>query len=253
MSRWVFVDIDLNETIIDDDTFRLVGEDQPAESDIVERSHQAGAENPGIIRDTSKALEFEYIINFATEVEFRDYVNEFLYNARKAVYIKDTDTSRQIKVNYEDHENGYIPGGFRKGATNSLSFTALTPYWEDISFQTASQTGDSLSFSITNTGWVIVKPILTITASVLTTKFSFRVTETGRGILINDLQFGALGLTEYIVNCVEGTSELNGISREGRIKGGTGFFSLPVGSSTVEVELTASATVKIDYKRRYYI
>lgn len=254
MSRYQFIDIDDNTYDVDDDTFKLLEESNPIESDILERSNKPGAINPGILRDTSKELVFDYETNYPTETAFRNYLNEFLYNARKCIKIKDTVLEVEIDVNYSDNSVGYDRGGFHKGAINTLTFTALTPFWEGIAYVTDTDSSiTSATMTISNTGWIECSPIIKITALAQITKFSIRNVTTGRGILIEDLQFGTLGLEEYIIDCVNGTSQLNGISRENRIKAGTGYFTLPVGTSSVEFELSALANIELKYKRRYYV
>lgn len=252
--RWKFIDVDANEYTVDDPTFRLSTETNPTESDVLERSFEDGAINPGIVRDTSKELEFIYDINYGTETSFRTYLNEFLYNARKIAILEDTVLNQQIPVEYISHEIGYDPGGFRKGAINTLVLRALSPFWEATTYTTDTDSGSTtITFPITNDGYVAANPVFTLTTAVNVTKFSIKNDVTNKGIVVQDLQFGLLGLTEYIVDCEEGTSELNGLSRESRIKGGTGFFSIPVGSSNIVVNVNGQTTVEVKYKKRYFI
>ncbi len=254
MSRYKFVNASDVEYIVLNESFKLLEESNPVEADLVERSFEAGSELPGIQRDESKEFVFQYDENHPTETEFRDQMNEYLYYARNAVKIIDTVINREIPVVFIDNTISYDAGGFKNGAICQTTFQALLPYWRDVDYQIESDSGVSADTQIiTNNGWVDAAPVFTITALEQITKFSIRNLTTGLGILIQDLQFGILGLNTYIIDMEEGTVELNGFSRESRIKGGTGFFKLPVGSSILEFTLNGQATIETKFKRRYYI
>ena len=84
-------------------------------------------------------------------------------------------------------------------------------------------------------------------------KFSIRLRETGEGILVEDLEFGLLGLNTYIIDNVDGVIELNTLNRNQKIRSGTGFFNLQVGINTPEFVATDSVDIEIKFKQRYYI
>ena len=254
MIRYSLIDSNDNTYDIDNKSFKLLSDDFDIEVDIVERSYQAGADFPGIQRDASKELTFQYDINLPDDSSFRDEINLITQKFRSTVKIWDKKLNLTTDVLYASQSIQYDEGGFLRGAKINVTFTQLTPYWEDKDFNTEIQSGLTAGIiTINNAGYIETPAIFTIVADGNITKFSLRITETGDGIVIKDLQFGTVGLDTYIIDNSEGTAELNQILRNNKIQQGTGFFNLAVGINTIEFIANGSAQIQAQWKRRYYI
>jgi hypothetical protein len=253
-NRWVLVDSDGNKKTITNQSFKRLEALLTVEADVIERTFKAGADFPGIQRDTATELIFQYDKNKVLEDDFRGDINQLMYWLRKTRVIQDTITQLETDVILTEHSIAYDNGGFNRGAINNITFIQLKPYWQDINFNVESETGVSAdSFVISNTGWVETPCIITINALENITKYSIRLNETLEGIVVGDLQFGTLGLDTYIIDNENGTLELNGKNRKNKIKSGTGFFNLQVGTNTLIFQLRGTAEIEIKWKRRFYI
>jgi hypothetical protein len=251
--RYKLIDSLGAEYIINDPTFKLLEEENPVEVDFVERSFRAGDDVPGIQRDQAKDLNFQYDTN-DTEGNFRNYVNEFIKQCRKALYIRDTYLNIEAEIRMTSHTNAYDEGGFHQGAVNTITFRMLKPYWQDIEYTTITDTGTTAdTYIINNTGYIETPAIFTLVALEAVTKYSIVRREDNFGIVVKDLQFGTEGLTTYIIDNADGTIELNGINRNETIVDGTGFFLLQPGVNTIDITTNGVVTVEIQYKRRYYV
>ena len=254
MSRWKLLDIDNNSYTIPDDSLRILERSFKIETDIIEKSFRAGADFPGIQRDTSAEIGFKYDYNINDEQTFRTYLNTLIMNLRKSVILQDTVNQIQTDILLSEKSISYDEGGFNFGSQNEITFKQLRPFWEDIISTDVSFTGyTSGQVIIDNQGYIETPPVITLYAEGPVTKISIRVNETGEGIVIKDLQFGSLGLNVYIIDCKEGTSELSGVNRNNMIQNGTGFFNLKVGTNTLQFEFDGNRAVDISYKKRYWI
>lgn len=253
-NRFSMVDADNNEYTFDDRAFTILKRGLEIELDIIEKSFNPGADFPGIQRDNSSTLEFVYDFNKSVENDFRASLNELIRQARKTVLIRDNINKLETEAILESVEINYDKGGFNLGSQDTFVFRQLIPYWRDIDYITVSESDiTSGLLVIINDGYIETPPIVTITAREAISKLSIRINETREGILINDLEFGVAGLNTYIIDNKAGFAELNQINRNQKIKDGTGFFDLRVGTNTILLELNGSAEVDFSYKRRFYI
>jgi len=56
-----------------------------------------------------------------------------------------------------------------------------------------------------------------------------------------------------ILDCEKGTLKIGDLNRIASIAGGTGFFSFPVGVSTLKVTPSAACDVNIKWREREYV
>lgn len=253
-NRFSMIDADNNEYSFDDRAFTIMKRGLEVELDIIEKSFNPGADFPGIQRDQSSTLEFIYDFNKAVENDFRSSLNELIRQARKTVLIRDNINKLETEALLESVEINYDKGGFNLGSQDTFTFKQLIPYWRDIDYINVSESSiTSGMLVIVNNGYIETPPIITITALEAISKFAIRINETGEGILINDLEFGLAGLDIYIIDNKAGFAELDQINRNQKIKDGTGFFDLRVGTNTILLELSGAAEVEFSYKRRYYL
>lgn len=251
--RWGFVRSDDTVFTIEDPTFKLLEEELTTEVDFIPRSSQPGDDVPGISRDTGKDLTFEYE-TFGTESEFREYINTLLMEVKQAVKLRDTDNDTETNIKFISNTLGYVTGGFKLGAINTLLLRMTTPYWEDKEATTVTTTNKtSHSFVINNTGYIDTPFIARITALEAINQFSIIREEDNFGIVIKDLLFGTLGLTEFEVNMGTGNIILAENNRNESIVLGTGWFKLKPGTNTINFELSGAADLEIEYRKRYYI
>ncbi len=226
--------------------------------DIIEKSFLHGAVMIGERRISSKDLSIGLELFDDDDTNFRQSFNQFCYYASQAEYIEDVDNDIRTKVEFAGFgDNPYTTqGSINRGGYCDLKFVQLTPFWEDLTAQTDTDTGTDLTFSLNNSGYIDCPPIFTITASALCFSILIYISDPVRGIEIQDLTFGYdTTLDEYIINCVNGTALLGdaGYNRNDRIRGGSGFFDFPVGAFTLNAEFSVSCQFDINWRRRYYI
>jgi hypothetical protein len=253
--------VDVNGTVyeINDDTFKRLEDGSTIEVDIIERSFKAGADFPGIQRDESKEMTFQYALNRSDEQLYRSYENNFRRNLRRGRWLQDTINNIETAVLLREHVIAYDDGGFKLGSLNNVTLIQLKPYWQDIDFTVLEDSGASeRTFTIINDGYVETPSIITLRALEACPKFQI-VNSTndpdldGQGIVIQDLQFGTLGLDTYIIDNGDGSAELNAADRKNKIRQGTGFFNFAVGTNVLDFTLQGQCAINIAYKKRYYL
>ena len=226
--------------------------------DIVEKSFRNGAVLIGERRIASKELSIGIELHKPADSDFREEFNQFCYYATQAEYIEDTDNNIRTKVEFIGFaDNPYLTQGtVNKGGYVDLKFRQLTPFWEDLTAQTATDTGTDLSIVINNNGFLDCPAIFTVTASALCSLVLIYISDPVRGIEIQDLSFGDNATLDiYLINNEEGTALLGDeqYNRNDRIRGGSGFFDFPVGTFTLVAEFTVSCQLDISWRRRYFI
>lgn len=253
MKRYELIDSNDEIFLINEETFKLLTDNFTIQVDIIEKSYKSGADFPGIQRDESKEFSYIYDINSNNEQTFRTAINNFTMQLRKCIKIRDIINRIETEVRYSGQSIEYDDGGFFFGAKVIVNFIQLRPFWEDIEYSSESISGTSTELIVENTGYTDTPPIIQILANEQITKFAVKNQSTGAGILIRDLQFGINGLNVYIIDCKDGTAELNQILRNQNIKNETGFFDLQVGQNIIFFDANGSANINILWKRRYYV
>ncbi len=226
------------------------------ENKIVENSSLHGAVKLGKTRIASR----EMIITFSRALSedyslFRIAENALLTALLKAVYLVDVTNSLQVPIAITKYPIGYNKGAYQQSSDNEIVLTFLKPFWENI---TPDNEAESLSIdlneiNIINGGSLIVPPVLTFTTTVPVTQIQIYVDETKEGIQIDDTLFGETGYLTLIIDCKLGTVIMGTLDRINSILAGTGFFTFPVGASTLIIIPTAVCDVSIDWYERDYI
>ena len=242
------------------DTHNSVGISRGANElnlDIVEKTYNSGGVFIGERRLSTKELNITVDLNYSTDTTYRDAYNDIAYYAASCEYIEDTDNSLRTKVELMAIEESQdTPENMLRAGQVKLVFRQLTPFWEDLTAQTDTDTGTDLTFSINNSGVIDCPPTFTITASALCNTLRLYISDPVRGIEIQDTIFGNnTTLDEYVINCADGTALLgdDGYDRADRIKSGSGYFDFPVGSFTLSAEFSVSCQCDISWRRRYYV
>lgn len=255
--RWRLVDIDDNTFDLDEGIFLVNNDSFKVDLDIEERSFLDGGIFDGISRMETKEMEFKFTKAFQSDSDYRNYFNEIIYEFRKAVKIQDIINSIETEIEFAEFSITYDVGAYLRESENSILIYLKNVLWETISYTTVSIVGSSPATSgtqaLTNNGWVTIYPIITLTANSAANNIFFVIQETDKGIKIIDLQFGNVGLTEYIINCLNGFITLGGLKRNENIQSQSGPFSIPIGSSTLEYDIDGDVDIEIKYKEKYYI
>lgn len=252
-NRYQFINSDGDTYDVVNGTIKILDESGTIELDKVEKSYLEGAVVPGVQRDMSKQLIFTINVNNQVDSTFRAEYNELVTQAREATIIKDKILSLQTSVRLVERSFSFDEGGQLRGGVFSFTFEQLTPYWEELTYRTASvETGDLV---INNGGNLPTSPIITATTpSEQIDRFLIKIVEDNFGIGISDLAFGTQGLNSYLIDCVNGEISLQGILRNQKILAGTGFFQLRRGQNTLRMKTTNDALAfSIQWKQRYWI
>jgi hypothetical protein len=255
--KWRLVDIDDNTFDLDDGIFLVNNDNFKIDLDIEERTFLDGGIFDGISRMETKEMEFKFIKNFQSDADYRDYFNEIIYEFRKAVKIQDIINSIETEIEFAEFSITYTDNSYLRVSENSILIYLKNVLWETINYTTVNIGGSSPTTSgtqaLTNNGWTPVYPIITLTANTSASNIFFVIQETNKGIKIIDLQFGDVGLTEYIINCLSGFITLGGLKRNENIQSQSGPFAIPIGSSTLEYIINGDVDIEIKYKEKYYI
>lgn len=238
---------------LDNQTFQILEEESNFEVDLIERSAGPGSIFPGIKRDKSNELEFSYKIIRDNDIDFRSIENEYRLKFREAEYLINNNVNLRTKIEVKQHKLSYLEGTERRYNEGTVTFTQLTPYWEELTETSDSDSGSDITFTINNNGFLKTEPIIVLTTSSAVSKFYIYIDSTLRGLAVKDLQFGTGSLTTYTIDCDNGTIDLSGYNRENLIRLGTGYFSIPIGSSDLKIITSASVSATIYYRKRYYL
>lgn len=254
MTRFILIDDDDNQYPLSDNTFKILEDAIVMDSDFIERSSRPGADFPGIQREQSKSITFQYDINEPNDAAFRIVYNTYRKYFKSTAKIRDTILNIEAEFRLESHTISYDEGGYLRGARGQAVFRMLTPFWESVDYTTETETGTASDSMVLNVvGYMDTPPIITVTAESQITRLLLRIFETDEGIYINDLTFGQNAGDVYIIDCKEGTCEMNGVDRRGSIRSGTGFFNLQPGANTLLMEFTGgTASVEVKWKERSF-
>lgn len=265
MNRYRFEDangnyIDVNNSLIPEgmsNTFVPSSEKFASDIKVIEKTFLDGGVFTGAIRLKSNEIEFKCSLDGFGEVDtiFRSTFNNIMFWARKTVLIKDIILGLEKVVRFSD--SGIKYEDFLRSGNMTLSFKSLNPFWEKTipNIETISGSSGSMigTISITNNGVIEALPVITINAHELTSKILFHIPSTNQGIYIKDIQFGLVGLTQYIINNNDGSIKLSGNRRNQMIDFGSGPFTFPVGTFDLDYSLNGDCDVSISFKERFYI
>ena len=252
MIQYRILDQDGNAFDIDNPTFTILEDTISISADIVEKSFRDGADFPGIQRAGSKILNFQYEV-YNNMQNWRTISNTYIKWFRNARVLQDLTNNLEIQVIQTENGISHTPGAQNNVSFNTVSFKTLRPFWEEITENIVSESGSVNQIVIINDGYYETPPTITIQTDLAIPKFIIKIEETGDGIIVNDLEFGQIGLSTYIIDNRNGEIELNEIDRKSKIKAGTGFFNLQTGINTIIFEAINPADISISWKRRYFV
>jgi hypothetical protein len=255
--RWRLVDEDDNTFNLDSHIFLRNNDEFKLDIDLEPRTFEDGSIFSGKKRMEAKEMTFGFTKNFDNDSNYRDYFNQIIYQFRKAVKIRDIILDIEAVIDLSQFSISFATGSFLRVSDNEVTIILKDVFWLDVDYTEININGSAPSTSgsqaIVNSGWAPTKPIITLTANTGASIIFFVVDETNQGIKIYDLQFGNVGLTEYIINCEEGYISVGGIRRNENIQNGSGPFEFPVGNSTLTYDINGDVDIKIEYKNKVYL
>lgn len=224
----------------------------------IKKSYTDGSTVPGTSNIDSKILNFKFVITYPADDLFRNMVNELTYNLRKATNLLETDEGLRTSIKFKDMKLPYGKGGHKRIAEGSFSFLQLTPFWEGTTAIEDDGSGTDFALTMDNIGAIPSPPTILLTTAAITQEFTIYISETKDGMNVKDLQFGSVGVPNYTLDNVNGNiilGDLAGVAvtRNDRIKGGTGFFKVPVGEFNINFISLVSCDMEVSFFPRYYI
>lgn len=225
----------------------------------IERSFNSGSVFIGERRQASSSILISVEINQSTDTLFRTSLNDLYKEFLQIEYLKDSDNAIRTKCELVSINESALNdvGSVLRSAIYEIELKQLLPYWEDTTQSSVSETGVDPVINLTNAGVMPVEPYITVTTATECDGFAIWVDDNQEGIEIQDLTFGdASDLYDYVIDCANGTALLGDdlINRNDKIKGGTGFFTIPVGAQTINTLTSSeSLTITIAWRNRYLI
>ena len=223
---------------------------------IVDRSFLPGASLIGEKRLMSREFSMTLTRAEATETAYKAASNELLYWLGKTKYLVDVTNSLEIEITVNSMEIAYDKGALKYSSDDHFSFTALTPYWRELSDTSVNDTAvaDTIKEqAVTNNGFLNAYPVITLVATIATDDVQIYMSGNNTGIQIQDSAFGTAGNLTMIIDCGQGTVTINDLDRNTNIVSGTGFFELPVGADTVNILSSETITYTIEWKERHFL
>lgn len=263
--RYQFVDIDgltfdIDSSAIENglyENFYINNDNFQSDIKIIEKTFRDGGVFSGNIRLKSKEIEFSCFLIANNDIAYRLQINQLLLWARKTILLKDLVNNIETVVLFDSSDIKYEDASELRAGKMTLVFKRLDPFWQTTLNKTynisGSSAGNAGTISITNSGSMETQSIITIDSHELTTKILFHIPSSNEGIYIKDLQFGMTGLTQYIINNIDGTIKISNSKRNNMIQQGTGFFNFPVGTFDFDYNLNGDCDISIIFKERYYI
>ena len=256
---------------VDDNQYELSGAaiDEPAKSSvtfvsekfsfdskITQNSFLPGAIKLGKTRLESSVLSLRLSRAHSASDDFKTAENELMQWLEKTVYLIDLTNDQRIKVDLRNVKIDYDPGGHKLSSENIIQFNLLSPYWENI---TQTQVGPNVliidinDVALDNQGSLNTYPEITLTAAVAVSQIEMFIDETKHGMKINDSLFGTATYSTMIIDCELGTILIGNLDRSASILSGTGYFYIPIGTSTLKVTPTAICNITVKWRNREHI
>ena len=265
MIEYALRDIDANELVLNgaaiaepaQSSFQLGADGFEYENRIVENSALPGSVKLGKTRLRQREMVVTFDRAHPDLDDFRAADNLVLEFLRRAILLVDKTNGRQVSIAVAAYNISYERGARLHSSVNEVRLVFLEPFWEAI---TPDNVAQSLSAGVstiplTNNGFLPTPPILTFTAPAVAaiTQLQVYIDDTKEGIQIDDSLFGTVGYDTLVIDCREGTLMLETFDRTQSILPGTGYFEIPVGSSSLKIDASADVDLDMDFNKRYFI
>lgn len=227
------------------------------ENQIVPNSSLPGSVKLGKTRVQSREIG----INFTRAVgevlaDYRLAENTLLEFLFRTTHLVDKTNAMDVPVVIKDYKLGYDRGAHKLSSDNEILLECLVPFWSKLTAKTYNEaiTAPGEEIAISNVGFAEVPPVITLNALIPVDEIQIYVKETKVGIQVNDDSFGTPGYDVLTIDCVNGLVTLSGIlDRAFTILPGSGFFHIPVGSSTLVVRVSDDCTLNMTFNERFYV
>lgn len=220
------------------------------------KSGQAGSVALGESRVKEREITIFFVRAYQDYQDFRTKANELLAFLRDVIYVVDETNNRKISVASIAYDIPYETGSYQHVSDDSITFVALNPFWEDTTIKTVTQSligGDINDVPLMVSGALEVQPTITLTATLATATLQMYISETKQGLEWNDSIYGTSGFEEVVIDNQQGTLTIGTLDRTQNIATGTGFFEIPVGTSTLKVIPAENVDISISWFERYYV
>ena len=258
MSQFMLIDEDSNTYLLPEGV--VIPDDVKIKADnkTVERSFRDGAVFPGLRRLKSKDITLDLPHWDTTDSGFRDTINEILSWCMKAVKLRDVTRNIETDILFQQASIKWDKGAYLRSSDNSLQFTQLIPYWEDVNYTIDYVSGTPVttsgSLTITNNGHAEMPLLITFSnPSGLVPSIILQVTENNQGMTIEDPSFGLNVLDILIMDSKNCEITLNDVKRNQYIDVNTGFITIPLVEGTLVYTITGNVGFSVQYKARYFI
>ena len=224
------------------------------ETKVIENSFLPGSVKIGSVRLTGRTLTFELSRANADEDEYKTAVNTLMSKLQNIKYLIDNTNSKRMLVSISSMDVAYDSGSLHHSSNDSFVLECLNPYWEDNILQSQVEvilgnTPNLITFN--NSGFLNILPIFEVTVTALCSFVNIGIG--GEVVRIEDSIFGTTGNEIMSIDNEEGVIVNNNVDRTEQIVAGLGFVSIPVGSVIIEVNTPVSASLDIQYRKRYYV
>lgn len=226
------------------------------DSKIVERTGEPGSVKLGNTRLQARELSIEFVRSEADQDNFDEYTNNLLYFVQKTKYLVNETTGYRIEVSPASHTIEYEEGSYKHYSSETITFTALTPFWEETMLNTqiiAVTGGDPVSTVIDIETFIDTPLELSIVASAVCSSLEIYLQENLQGIFVSDPLLGQEGYETLVISNTDGTVKLGTLDRSQYIEAGTGFFKTMPGVNTLVILASGSCEVTVSYRGRRYI
>lgn len=223
--------------------------------EVVERSFLPGSIIVGTPRILSRDFSFESSFSFQTDLEFDTYINGLISFLERATLLQDVTNNKQCAIAVNSINAVYDKGCIKRCGTINIVVKILDGFWTDIIATTINQSlivGNN-NIIINNTGYLSTYGEITIIVNDLCPQIDLYIDETKEGLQLVDNTLGTPLLSTLKIDNKSGSLTIQDFNRSQSIVDGTGYFSFPIGSNTLVVEIPVSGNIQIEYHRRYFI
>jgi hypothetical protein len=232
------------------------------ENELIPNSALPGSVKVGKIRTRSRQIVLTFSRALGTDKvgeensdDFRSAENELISFLFKTTELRDNTNNLKIPIAPVDYNISYDRGGHKIGADIQFTLELLDPFWSAITAIVYTQSipiGTTL-ISVTNSGFASVPPYIVLDAIAPVTEFQIYIESTKEGIQLSEDVFGQTGFGELIIDCINGLVSIGDLDRTISILPGTGFFTIPVGTSNLVIVTDAIFDFTMNFNERFYI
>ena len=247
MITYKLIDTDGSEFVFSDNTtvensMSLSGESFSFENDIVENTYLPGSKKLGTTRVEERSLTISFTRTYSAN--YKTQINSLCQFLTKVKYIEDTTNSLRMEIAVVGYDVDYADGVYQKVSKEKITVTCLKPYWTSTSITTYTL-DDILNNTLTNleivnSGNAPAFPTITMTVDMTTAELEevdIYISELNEGISKSTtvpIWGSSASYYVLVINCLDGTVISDDVDLAMDINGGSGYFSIPTGTSNMK-------------------